>query len=1414
MRIASISRVSLSIVVTLCGVAIAALWLHGAGSEGARRLAHQQGLSEAFVNDLRDLAAHHSYTAMQVALEPGRIEGVRAEFDALDETTGRVDAQLKALEAAGAEPAVLQPLRQAFDTWKQLRAFERAAMRPVSDESTARAWFTQPHERLRRDFVDTLGRATLATRASFGAQIHDYARAGELQKGVALVAVLLCLGGLVALLQLYVRRRIVLPLADLAVEVQGGAVRARHDAFGWQHLDNEVGTLARELEQSRLARRAVERDRTLRAQATAFLAVVQAQDSQDGFARALVAGLASLCAAPAGALHRVDAPTGRMSLLVAHGVEPAAVAHAELLMPALLDREPTVIAGLPAGYFRLASALGEAAPTALLVVPLRDAAGGLLGAVELALVATPPDDLLGLLRELAPMLGLRWQAIQQRDALAAGRALAEQTERWYAAILANAPDGILITDREGRIGMTNVKLEAMFGYAPGELLDQAVEVLVPDALREAHVGLRAGFTAAERPMGLTAVALQGRRKDGSLFPVEIGLAVLPPVGGRESMVCAVLRDVTERQHRDDVLRRERSRLQLILERSPVAIAFFSEGILRYTNPAFETMYGLREGDPVLRSYRNPEDCAALLARLAESGIVEDAEIETVGAAGEPTESQMTLVPFEHDGESGVLGFLLDISERKLAERGLLQAKQIAETAARLKSDFLANMSHEIRTPMNSIIGMTHLLGRTDLAPKQREYVAKLQASGRHLLGLINDILDLSKIEAGKMAVDDAPFDLERVVDSAVGVVAERAAEKGLALLVRLPPGPLPTFVGDPLRIGQVLINYLSNAVKFTERGRIEVRVSLMAGDSLNRQRLRFDVTDTGIGIAEALRETLFQSFHQADTSITRRYGGTGLGLAISKRLAELMGGEVGVSSEPGRGSCFWFTAEVGVEDRAPALRIPPPDLRGRRILVVDDSESARTMLTDQLQSMTFIAEAVASGAAAVERVRSAAAAGQGFDAVLIDWRMTGMDGVATAGAIRALGLDPSPHLLIITAYGREEVFRAAQQAGFEDVLMKPVGASVLFDSLSRVLVASAARPADRPLTVPEGNSATQPRFDGARVLLVEDNPLNSDMAVELLGLFGVSVTVASDGVEALRRLDEAVPDLVFMDMQMPVMDGLEATRHLRSQPRFAALPVLAMTANAMAADRQRCFDAGMNDFVPKPIDVEHLAVVLTRWLPGRASTPPAPQQRATAPPVDAALPDLPGIDVADGLARRASGLPRFLDTLVRFRHEHADDPVRIDAALAGGDRETAHRLAHTAKGLCALIGARRAARAAEALEAALSAQHADAAEERAAFREALEEVVRGISALPPTTRASSPAAAVPMGVDDSHDALQRLVDCLESADAHALAGWKAHRDTFLRLLPRQHAAIEAAIERFDFAAALALLRPVLPGAPQ
>ena len=557
----------------------------------------------------------------------------------------------------------------------------------------------------------------------------------------------------------------------------------------------------------------------------------------------------------------------------------------------------------------------------------------------------------------------------------------------------------------------------------------------------------------------------------------------------------------------------------------------------------------------------------------------------------------TATPIRKEGEvvGAVISFR-DIAERKAAEEAMREARDLAEAAAQSKADFLSNMSHEIRTPMNAVIGMAHLALRTELNPRQQDYMVKIQASGQHLLGIINDILDFSKIEAGKLEVECVDFELDKVLDNVATLIGDKATAKGLELLFDVSPS-LPSHLrGDPLRLGQVLINYANNAVKFTEEGEIVVGAQALEeedGDLL----VRFEVQDTGIGLTEEQRGKLFKSFQQADTSTTRQYGGTGLGLAIAKQLAELMGGEVGVDSEPGKGSTFWFTARLGRGDGERRQYLPEPDLRGRRALVVDDNAHARQILSEMLQSMTFEVEESPSGEEALAAVSDADAAGRPFDAVFMDWHMPpGMDGIETARRLRALGLKRPPEVAMVTAYGREEVFREAATAGVEIVLVKPVNPSILFDAAVQALGGTVAT-GERETATADGGADLE-AVRGARVLLVEDNLLNQQVAQELLTEAGFEVEVAENGEVAVGRVREEAYDAVLMDMHMPVMDGEAATRQIRQDRRFADLPILAMTANAMEGDRERCLEAGMNDHIPKPIDPEVLFATLRRWILG------------------------------------------------------------------------------------------------------------------------------------------------------------------------------------------------------------------------
>ncbi|CAA7616112.1 Sensor protein barA [Magnetospirillum sp. LM-5] len=767
-------------------------------------------------------------------------------------------------------------------------------------------------------------------------------------------------------------------------------------------------------------------------------------------------------------------------------------------------------------------------------------------------------------------------------------------------ILENSPAGVSINTEDGQVLFANRRLAEMLGATVDELMARNVAKSWHDPAE------RQTFLKQMRAEGATR-DFQTRfiRDDGQLITVLLTSAWTEFADGRRLVTWVY--DITERQKTEDAVRVASAEQQAILEAATVGIAFLKDRVIVRGNPRLDKLFGYESGEQIGRSTRiwfpDDESFADIEGAYEALGRAEvyQREQNYVRKDGSRFWCRISGSAIDpSDLSRGSVWMLEDVTQARAAAEALARAKEVAEDAAKTKSDFLANMSHEIRTPMNAIIGMAHLALKTDLTPRQRDYVKKIQQSGQHLLGIINDILDFSKIEAGKLEVEVSDVHLDKVLDNVANLISDKAATKGLELLFDIGPGVPMDLMGDSLRLGQVLINYANNAVKFTDEGEIVVGVRLLE-DLGDQVMLRFEVKDTGIGLTEEQKGRLFQSFQQADSSTTRKFGGTGLGLAISKKLADLMGGEVGVDSVPGQGSTFWFTARLG-KGKPRARMQPEAELQGRRMMVVDDNENARAVLVDMLSSMSFKVDSFDSGPPAIEAIREAMV-DEPYEVVFLDWQMPGMDGLEVAEAIHSLRLLYPPHLIMVTAYGREEVLKGAQAADIGEVLIKPVNQAALFDSIMRVYASDDRRGETIDNAEPAGQNLEALR--GTKVLLVEDNDLNQEVASEILRDAGLEVDIADNGQIAVDMVKAGSYDLILMDMQMPVMDGVTATREIRKLGQ-THLPIIAMTANAMQVDKDRCLDAGMNDHIAKPIDPDSMFATLLKWRgPAIAAKPAA-----------------------------------------------------------------------------------------------------------------------------------------------------------------------------------------------------------------
>ncbi len=1162
---------------------------------------------------------------------------------------------------------------------------------------------------------------------------NQYYRTSQLTIYFLIIALIIS-----SLLGFLIARSIREPIHGLREAVENLSIGKLDAQIPYLGFNNAIGAVARAIEVLQRSAQKAANENWVKSHSGRIAGQLQKANTFTDFSQALLTEISPLLNVGHGVFYIFDSAENKLRLLGTYGYSERKQLNQyfklgeSLVGQAALEKQQITITHAPADYIKIHSGLGESAPNTILVQPVLSR-GQVLGVIELASFKLFTESQLALLNDLMPVIAMNLEILErntkmqklleetqiQAHNMEKQTALLEEqaveletqqkeikaTEEWYRCMIEAAPDGMLVINQQGEIILINPKLARMLGYQQTELLGQLIEMLVPKEMREKHVHLRNNFLkeSNSRLMGISNAHLRAVRKDGSEFPIEISLAPLPDVGGRGICACASVRDITERKENEEKINAyfnySYDGLMLLDPETKQFVHANRSAVKLFGFEHIEQLLGLTPLDvsPEFQP-KNIPSCDVSDKNMNRAiNEKEPVYFEWLHkkANGDIFPCEVTLSPITLNNQLRLIVNLHDITERKQIELEMKKAKCLAEDMARLKADFLANMSHEIRTPMNAIIGMSHLALKTNMTARQRDYVNKIHSSGQHLLGIINDILDFSKIESGKLKIEHHDFCVDHVLNDVADLITEKSTAKGLELIFDIDAN-VPTHLnGDALRLKQILTNYTSNAVKFTEQGEIVVTGKILE-ETDNDVLLYFSVRDTGIGLTLEQKQHLFESFHQADSSTSRKYGGTGLGLAISKMLASLMGGEVGVESELGNGSNFWFTARLTKVKNTDIALKPHPDLRQLKILVVDDNVTSRRVLAMSLENMKFSVTEAQNGFEAIDILEKQAKQHIFYDIIFLDWLMPEMDGIQTFEAIQALNLLKTPQPVIVTAYWREDSFKEVKNAGFNHVLTKPVTASTIFDTLMTVL--------NEQNTLKEENDNSDSlallenlkSVQGARILLVEDNVLNQEVALGLLEEARFHVDIANHGQEAIEMIAMHDYDMVLMDMQMPVMDGLTATSQIRNDAIFQNLPIVAMTANAMQQDKDKCMAVGMNDYVVKPIDPDELFRVLLKWIK------PRPQKELNEELVldetGITFPKIDGLDIELGLKRVLNKKPMYLTMLKSYVANQVHLANEFEDALKSGQKEVAERLAHSAKSVNGNIGATHLQKLASELE--------------------------------------------------------------------------------------------------------------------
>jgi two-component system sensor histidine kinase/response regulator len=932
----------------------------------------------------------------------------------------------------------------------------------------------------------------------------------------------------------------------------------------------------------------------------------------------------------------------------------------------------------------------------------------------------------------------------------------EQLRKISRAVEAS-PATVVITDLQGSIEYVNPKFVEITGYSAEEAMGQNPRILKSERQsKEFYKDLWDTIIRGEEWRG----EFCNKKKNGKIYWESASISPVRDVKGEITHFVAVKEDVTERKKTEEAAKLEEERLESLLrlsqmkESSEKKITEFAlEAVVKLTRSKVGYLHFYDETDQSLELFSWSKETQKLCTAektahypVKDAGVWADCvrrrkavihndyqgmhEKKGYPEGHFPVIRHVSVPLFDGERIVAVTGVgnkvdpydeadvkqlslfmnnMWGIMKRKRADEDLKKAKEAADAASRAKGAFLANMSHEIRTPMNAVIGMNYLMQKTEMSSRQRGYVEKMDRASHTLLSLINDVLDFSKIEAGRLDLEKIEFSLSEVLDDVANILGMAIREKGLELVIETEPSLPKHLIGDPVRLGQVLMNLANNAVKFTDKGEIVIKVKTAHKES-KKAAIEFSVSDTGIGLTEQQKENLFEAFTQADYSTTRKYGGTGLGLAISKALVEKMGGRIHIKSEPGRGSTFSFNAEFGLSGKRSSMpwRSKLKDLKA---LVVEDNRELGKAIVRSLKTIVGEISAAPSGELAIEEIRKANETHKPFDLVFMDYKLPGIDGIEALKRIRQDPyLSPAPSVIIVTAHDEDSVREKAENAKADGFVVKPVTGSMLLnaamDFLSkRVRVSSlTAGPWD-------SSSDTLNAIRGFRLLLVEDNEINRQVATELLQGEGLEIDIAENGAKAVAKLIKAEKayDAVLMDLQMPVMDGFEATRRIREQADNRKIPIIAMTADVVGDIRRQVLEAGMNDYISKPIDPPALFNTLLQWISPDAVSDPYRQTEGKRPLTasDEPLPRLPGLDIEDGLSRIGGNLELYYKLIDKFREGHARDAVEIREAVERGDSERARRMSHTLKGVSGNLGASGLHRATARLDAALKSEGAE-----------------------------------------------------------------------------------------------------------